>query len=204
MSGAYRVEHVDVDEVARWPRNPKLHDEAGIDESLQRFGFTAPLLLDETTGRIVAGHGRLEALLRRRAAGKPPPARVRVEGRRWLVPVLRGVSFASEAEAEAYLVADNRLTERGGWDQEALGEIVRDLQESGAGLAGTGFAADYGQRLAESFEAVPATGSAEELLKAERKVKCPECGAHVEVRRGLPGSVHASRVRKQKAKEGGA
>lgn len=196
-TGAYRIEFIPLDDVARWPRNPKLHDEAALDESLERFGFTAPLLMDEKTGRLVAGHGRLEALLRRKAAGRVAPVRVRVEGGRWLVPVLRGVAFKDEREAEAYLVADNRLTEQGGWDQEALGEIVRDLQASGAGLDGTGFAADFGQRLAESFAKVPALPDANELLREAKKVACPKCGAHVEVRRGLPGSVHAARARKE-------
>ena len=58
-----------------------------------RFGYVAPMILDERTGRLVAGHCRLESLKRAKSAGKAPPKRVRVENGDWLVPVVRGVAF---------------------------------------------------------------------------------------------------------------
>lgn len=135
-----RIEYVPLEEVRRWPRNPKLHDDAALERSLQRHGFVAPLLQDERTQKLVAGHGRLTALESLRAAGEAPPARVRVDAKgRWLVPVVRGVSFATAADAEAYLLADNRLVEAGGWDQDLLREIVRDLDSSGMELDGLGW-----------------------------------------------------------------
>lgn len=134
----YRVEYVELSEVVRWPRNPKKHDEAGIDESLERFGFTEPLVLDENSGKLVAGHGRLEALQRRKGSKKEPPKNIATKGDTWLVPVVRGIRFKDEAEAEAYLVASNRLVEVGGWDEEGLSAILNDLRESGS-LLGTGY-----------------------------------------------------------------
>lgn len=135
-----RIEYVSLDECRRWPRNPKLHDDAALEKSLRRHGFVAPLLRDERTGRLVAGHGRLTALESLRDSGEAPPARVRVDASgRWLVPVVRGVSFASAAEAEAYLLADNRLVEAGGWDSDLLREIVRDLDGAGLELDGLGW-----------------------------------------------------------------
>lgn len=119
------IAYVPLADVQKWPTNPKLHDGARLDESLTRFGFVNPLVLDESTGRIVAGHGRLEALTRLQAAGKAAPQRIQVspEGV-WMVPVLRGISFSTEQEAEAFLVADNRLVELGGWDETALSEML--------------------------------------------------------------------------------
>lgn len=141
-SDELRIEYVTLDEVRRWPRNPKLHDDAALERSLKRHGFVAPLLQDDRTGKLVAGHGRLSALESLRDAGEPPPARVRVDAKgRWLVPVVRGVAFASAAEAEAYLLADNRLVEAGGWDQDLLREVVRDLDASGLELDGLGWSA---------------------------------------------------------------
>lgn len=135
-----RIEYLPLDEVVRWPRNPKLHDDAAIERSIRSLGFVNPLLKDERTGRLVAGHGRLRALESLRDSGEVPPARVRVDGKgRWLVPVVRGVDFASAAEAEAYLLADNRLVEAGGWDQDLLREIVRDLDAEGLELDGLGW-----------------------------------------------------------------
>ena len=46
----------------------------------------------------------------------------------WMVPVLSGVKFSTEEEALAYLLADNKLTEIGGWDDTVskhIGRFVR-------------------------------------------------------------------------------
>lgn len=135
-----RVEYVPLIEVQRWPRNPRKHDEKSLDASIERFGFCDPLTVDGRTGKLVEGHGRVEALARRRSAGKEPPERVRVdESGEWLVPVVRGVSFRSDREAEAYLVAHNRIAETGGWDDAALLEVLADAQ---ADVTGLGWDAD--------------------------------------------------------------
>jgi hypothetical protein len=134
-----RIEYVRLSAVECWPRNPKAHDLSAIQASLRRFGFVAPIVRDDSTGRLVAGHGRLEALLGLRRTGQTPPARIEVEADgEWLVPVLCGVSFANEREAEAYLLADNRLTEVGGWEEALLVEALRDLRDVD-GLAGIGW-----------------------------------------------------------------
>lgn len=121
-----RIEYVPLEEVRRWPRNPKAHDLEAIDGSISRFGYVQPILVDEKTGLLVAGHGRLETLVKMRDAGEGPPKRIVVEGGVWKVPVVRGVSFKSKSEAEAYLIADNRLVELGGWDNAQLLELLKD------------------------------------------------------------------------------
>ena len=128
------IDYVALEEVEGWPRNPKGHDLGRLGRSFERFGFTQPLLRDEKTGRLVAGHGRLEGLRQRKEAGEPPPDRIRVDADgRWLVPVLRGVSFATDAEAEAYLLADNRLVELGGWEEDGVAAILANLPPEDAG-----------------------------------------------------------------------
>jgi hypothetical protein len=97
------------------------------------------MILDEATGRLVAGHGRLEALAQAKAGGREPPARIRVEGEEWWVPIVRGVAFTDEKEAEAYLLADNRLTMLGEWDTDALAEILREHRDH---LDGIGWSED--------------------------------------------------------------
>lgn len=134
-----RIEFVALAEIARWPRNPKRHDLDEIEASLRRFGFIDPIVFDEGTKRIVAGHGRAETLERMRERGQTPPRRVRVrDDGEWCAPVLRGVSFENEREAEAYLVASNRLVELGGWDDAGLAAILEDQRAIDA-LEGTGF-----------------------------------------------------------------
>jgi len=136
-----RIEYMPLSKLVRAPRNPKSHDLGAIHGSVGRFGFVAPFILDDTTGKLVAGHGRLDALQQMKASGKPAPARVQVEGGEWLVPVVRGVSFEDEREAEAYLVADNRTTILGGWDEETLAQVLGDLAAESV-LEGTGYDGD--------------------------------------------------------------
>lgn len=109
-------------------RNPKRHDIDELETSLVRFGYTQPVLIDDTSGHIVAGHGRVEALLSLRANGGRAPDRVEVRDGEWHVPVIRGVHFRNEDEAHAYLLADNRLVETGGYDDRELLEMLRDLE----------------------------------------------------------------------------
>jgi len=155
MSGKMRIEYEPLSALCAAPRNPKNHRLDLLDQSLERFGYVAPILKDERTGRLVAGHGRLEQLGRRRAEGKPPPNRVDVDANgEWLIPVVRGVTFASDAEAAAYLLADNRVSELGGWDPTALQGMVTDLGADG--LIGTGFTAEeVSQLLARVEVALP-------------------------------------------------
>ncbi|MFQ5343358.1 MAG: ParB N-terminal domain-containing protein, partial [Anaerolineae bacterium] len=135
-----RIDYVPLAELKRWPRNPKEHDLGALHQSVARFGFVNPIIVNEATGYILAGHGRLDTLQQRKAAGEPIPDGLKANGRDWLVPVVRGVELPSE-EAEAYAVADNRLVELGGWDTEGLAEVLSDLAANDA-LDGVGFDGD--------------------------------------------------------------
>jgi len=95
-------------------RNARTHSNKQIRqiaESIQRFGFTNPVLVDGQS-RIIAGHGRVEAARLLKMAD---------------VPTIRIDRF-SEADRRAYIIADNRLAELAGWDDELLalelGEIL--------------------------------------------------------------------------------
>src|SRR5580693_10811205 len=103
-----RLEYMPMAQVVEAARNPKGHRLDVIEGSMGRFGYTQPLMIDEASQRLVAGHGRLRVLVDLKAAGKRAPKRVKVAGGEWLVPVFRGVSFADEREAQAYLLADNQ------------------------------------------------------------------------------------------------
>ena len=141
-----RIEHLALSKLVEAPRNPKRHALEPLGASLARFGYVEPIILDERTGRIVAGHGRRESLLRMRANGDAPPSGVRSGDDDWLVPVVRGWSSKSDRDAEAYLIASNRHVELGGWDLEELAEMLQSLDAENA-LEGTGYLEDDVERL---------------------------------------------------------
>ena len=55
------------------------------------------------------------------------------------MPVLKGISFDDDNEAQAYLIADNRLTELGGWNTGELVDELEKLISAGLELDGTGY-----------------------------------------------------------------
>lgn len=128
-------------ELQRAHRNPKAHDDAGIAASMARFGYVEAITMDERTGLLVAGHGRLDFLEASRAAGESPPDGVMLadDEVEWLIPVQRGWSSENDDEAEAYLLASNQLTSAGGWNVPDLTPMLADLAKSPRGLDGTGF-----------------------------------------------------------------
>jgi hypothetical protein len=139
VSNEMRIEYQDLNTLLRAERNPKHHYKVSLGASMNRWGFTQPLAVDDRTGRIVEGHGRLDVLQELRQAGAAAPIRVQVKGKKWLVPIVRGVSFASDAEAEAYLIAANQLTTAGGWNDSLLNQMMADLQTANVGFEGLGF-----------------------------------------------------------------
>jgi hypothetical protein len=136
------VDYLSLDEIKLAPRNYKGHDKDLLDGSLKNFGVVELPTLDERTGRLVAGHGRLKRLQALRDSGSPPPERggVRVnDDGVWTMGVLRGWSSTSDADAEAYLIASNTLGERGGVaDEHLLALMLGDLDEEQM-LALTGY-----------------------------------------------------------------
>ncbi|MFI6447829.1 hypothetical protein [Kitasatospora sp. NPDC050543] len=145
MAAPRYIDYMPLDDIRPAERNPKGHDNGGLDASVDQFDFTEPGLLDERTGRLVAGHGRYDTLARRRNADKPAPDGVVVSGDgTWTVPVVRGWASRDDAHAEAYLIASNHLTTKGGWDDADLADMLSGLEDLDADLfAATGF--DRGQ-----------------------------------------------------------
>jgi DNA modification methylase len=106
-----------IEELKPDPNNPRRHSKKQVRQiaaSIEAFGFNVPLLIDRE-GKVIAGHGRLAAC--------------RVLG--WSeVPTLR-LDHLTPAQARAFMIADNRLTEISTWDDRLLAEQLRDLSLSG-------------------------------------------------------------------------
>jgi DNA modification methylase len=109
------------------PRNPRRHSPRQIRQiawSIKAFGFAVPILID-CHNKIVAGHGRFLAA---QFLGL-------IE-----VPVIR-LEYLTTAQAKAFMIADNRLTEASVWDDRLLAESLKELseQELDFSIEATGF-----------------------------------------------------------------
>lgn len=126
-----RLEYMRLSDIPTAHLNPKQHDTAGIRTSIGAQGFVEPLLLDERTGRLIAGHGRLDDLKERQAMRADPPDGIMFDAAtgEYLAPVIRGWSSESDAHARAYVVASNKLSENGGWDMDTLPEYLAGLAD---------------------------------------------------------------------------
>jgi DNA modification methylase len=154
-----------------------------IAASIREWGWTVPVLVDET-GSIIAGHGRVLAAQHLALSEVP-------------VMVARGWS---EAKRRAYVLADNKLTLNGGWDDDMLRTELADLAGMGADLSLTGFGADelaglliaLGAGLTDP-DAVPPTPEApvsqlgDVWLLGRHRLVCGDCTDPVAVEAALAG-----------------
>jgi hypothetical protein len=151
-----RIEMLPLRSLRPAQRNPRTHSKKQIRQiadAMRRFGFINPLIVDDR-GQITAGHARAEA--------------AKLLGLRQ-VPVIR-LSHLSETEIRAYLLADNKLAEKAGWDRELLAIELEELQialpEVGLDIGITGFdpgeidsiMLDFGEGQANPADEIPDLG----------------------------------------------
>jgi hypothetical protein len=112
---------IPITDVTPSPRNPRQGDIGAISESLRRFGQQKPIVVQKSTGHVVAGNHLYRAAL---ALG-------------W-TQIAANVVDMDDRQAQAYMVADNRTADLGSYDEAILTELLRELAVDGD-LAGTGY-----------------------------------------------------------------
>ena len=122
-----KIENLSVDLLIPYGKNAKKHPEKQVDQianSIKRFGFNQPLVVDDKNV-VVVGHGRL--LAAKKAGLKEVPA-VRI-------------SNLTKDEIKAYRLADNKLNESD-WDMDLVIEELKGLDQAMVDL--TGFDSGFG------------------------------------------------------------
>ena len=125
ISVPQQIKYRATDSILPNPRNARTHSAQQIQQiarSIERFGFNNPVLVDQNN-QIIAGHGRVAAA---KLLGYDT------------VPTLR-VEHLSNEEKRAYIIADNRLAERAGWDNTILAVELQGLSDLGFDVELTGF-----------------------------------------------------------------
>ena len=120
-----QAEIVPLEGLTPYKSNARTHTKAQIRQiadSIARFGFNSPVLIDDD-GHIVAGHGRVAAAKQFGLSAVPA----------------RRLSHLSETEKSAYVLADNKLAEKAGWDRETLAIELQGLIDINFDVELTGF-----------------------------------------------------------------
>ena len=124
---ASKIENWPIDKLSEYENNAKLHPESQVEKiaaSIVEFGFINPILVD-SSGKIIAGHGRL---LASKKLGLSE------------VPVIV-IDHLTDTQRRALIIADNKLAESG-WDEEKLSEELSKLSDDGFDLEIIGFSND--------------------------------------------------------------
>jgi DNA modification methylase len=146
-----KIEYTFVRELRPYPGNARTHSRKQIwqiAKSIQKFGFCNPVLIDDAK-QIIAGHGRVDAakLLGLEA-----------------VPTCQ-LSHLSEADKRAYILADNKLAEKAGWDKELLAIELQGLIDLDVDIELTGFEMpEIDLILEDAREATGAASGAEDAV----------------------------------------
>src|SRR4051812_27226162 len=106
-----RIEQLSAASLRPFARNARTHSKKQLRQiaaSIERFGFTSPVLIDEGN-QIIAGHGRVAAAKLLGLEAVP----------------CRRIERMSPAEKRAYVLADNKLALNAGWDEQILAKSSR-------------------------------------------------------------------------------
>lgn len=136
MAKIAKVQEVSLRKLVPYAKNAKTHSAEQIDklaESIKAFGFLSPCLVDKDY-TIIAGHGRVLAAKKLGLTSVPC---VFIEG-------------LTEEQRAAYILADNKLTELGGWDMDLVFDELETLQGLDFDISVTGF--DLPNNAADWFE----------------------------------------------------
>ena len=122
---ADRVERRSVESLIPYARNARTHSADQVSQiasSIREWGWTVPVLVDESSN-IIAGHGRVLAA---KKLGLTE------------IPVMVAEGW-TEAQRRAYVLADNKLAENAGWDDDLLKIELKELDGLSFNLELTGF-----------------------------------------------------------------
>lgn len=122
------------------PKNPNTHSTEQIKriaEVIREQGFRVPIVVSKRSNLVIAGHGRLKASLELGLDAVPVAYQ----------------DFATEAEENLHMLADNRLAELAEMDNSMLKDIIQELDTGEIDLNLTGFSQEeIGSLMSQYFQ----------------------------------------------------
>lgn len=139
------AEWVSVDTLKEWENNPRKNEDAAwaVARSIHEYGFGAPIVAQEKTGRIIGGHTRKKAAV--------ILSQFRLEDGEWMerpdddpwiaegapAPGMVPVRFldVDDLTANKLALADNKTGELAQWDDDGLKKILAEIAEVDEGIS---------------------------------------------------------------------
>ena len=160
----YEYKVIPISEIVPRDINPRTHSPEQIGQlraSIEEWGFTNPILIDEE-GVIIAGHGRLEA----------------AQGLLTEIPTIT-ISGLTDDQKRALVIADNQLAVNAGWDLDLLKNEISTLDFD---IDLLGFDDDFINTLTQGFDAGSIDDQGDLTQLDPIMVVCPECGKEFDAR----------------------
>lgn len=172
FTGRLRVEYLPLSELKLDANNPRTHSTKQLGQiaaSINTFGFIVPVLIDSTR-QIIAGHGRVMAAWQ---LG-------------WTEVPTISVHNLSEAQARAFAIADNRLTENSAWNDRFLAQQLRHRTTLNLdfSLEVTGFEIGEIDLRIESLDLDASENDPADLTRSYASLRRPSASAATRVRFG--------------------
>ncbi len=117
--------YLPIEAIKSYKNNSKIHPEKQLDQlfkSINEFGMNVPVLLDNQM-TLISGHARVKVCKRLGFTE---------------VPTIK-VEHLTEVQKRAFIIADNKITENGQWDEELLAQEMGFLIDLDFNLELTGF-----------------------------------------------------------------
>lgn len=109
-----KTQYIKISELKPYENNARTHSDEQIEaicNSIKEFGFINPVIIDEND-MILVGHGRIEAAKVLGIDEAP----------------YRRITNLTEDQKRAYILADNKLSDLGGWDEELLAQELGEIE----------------------------------------------------------------------------
>ena len=151
------AEYINIEQLKPWDKNPRKNDHAVIEvkQSIQRFGFSAPIIARKSDNVIIAGHTRWKAA--KEIGLKEVPVRF---------------MDLDVVDSQLLAIADNKLNERADWDEDLLEQVLQDL--AGEDLTGIGFDDNELQDIIDKISDTDTKEENEDLPELEEEVYSKE------------------------------
>jgi ParB-like chromosome segregation protein Spo0J len=161
---------IPIDSIQPHPRNVRQGDVGAISESLKLHGQYRPIVVQKSTGHILAGNHTYKA----------------AKALKWKQIAATYVDVTDD-QAVRILLMDNRANDLASYDDPALADILKQLMETEQRLEGTGFDPDDLDQVIKDIDFAPLADDANPRLDQRDPTRCPECG--FEWRVGAKGEI---------------